>query len=162
MVDGAMASASTRSAIHGFSTSVTIIRRGKMDKVWLVWQGEYSDARVIAVFDNERDAEIHAAMVDDDCYTQSFEVGKVKYNKDKEIGYKIEMLYSDNEYRWYSINGYFAYKVGKNRPRVNVVTVTKYGVNCYYKVNVIADSKEKALKKASDFIAKYRAEKLGL
>jgi hypothetical protein len=30
MVDGAMASAPTRGAIHGFSTSVTIIRRGKM------------------------------------------------------------------------------------------------------------------------------------
>ena len=131
-------------------------------KVWLVWQGEYSDKGVIAVFDNERDAEIHAAMVDDDCYIDSREVGKAEYDRDKEIGYKIEMCYFDNEFRWVSVNGYFARRVGRNRPTVNNVSEANYGKAVYYKVNVYAKSNESAKKKASDIVAKYRAEKLGL
>ena len=131
-------------------------------KVWLVWRGEYSDASVIAVFDNERDAEIHAAMVDDDCYIESHEVGKAEYDRDKEIGYKIKMCYFDNEFKWVSVNGYFARRVGRNRPTVNKVFEANYGKAVYYRVNVYAKSNESATKKASDIVAKYRAEKLGL
>ena len=131
-------------------------------RVWLVWQGEYSDARVIAVFDNERDAEVHAAMVDDYCYVESHPIGKAEYSRDKEIGYRIEMCYCDNEYRWFTIDSYFAYRVGRNRPKINDVTIRDYGNAVYYTVNVIANSKENAVKKASDVVAKYRAERLGL
>lgn len=131
-------------------------------RVWLVWQGEYSDARVIAVFDNERDAEVHAAMVDDYCYVESYPIGKAEYSRDKEIGYRIEMCYCDNEYRWFTIDSYFAYRVGRNRPKINDVTIRDYGNAVYYTVNVIANSKDNAVKKASDVVTKYRAEKLGL
>lgn len=133
-------------------------------KVWLVGEGEYSDARVIAVFDNERDAEVHAAMVDDDCYVWSMEIGKLQYDRNKDVGYRIEMCYVKNEFRWRRVNGYFAYKVGRGRPRLNCVTVNDYGPNgaCYYSVNVVANSKDKAYKIASDLIAKFRAEQASL
>ena len=53
MADGAMASAPRRRGTHGSITAVTIGRRNMMNKVWLVWQGEYSAKDVVAVAQTE-------------------------------------------------------------------------------------------------------------
>ena len=137
-----------------------------MDKVYLVWQGEYSDSRVIAVFDNLRDAEVHAAKVDDNCQIEERVVNEIKinYDNDTTVGYNITACYYDGEFSWISVDSYCSAKIGKNRPVRNKVNeIKRYGPHAaYYKVMVVANSKDKALKIASDLIAKYRAEKAGL
>ena len=60
MVDGAMASAPRRSVTHGSITVVTNMRRDMMNKVWLVWKGEYSEKDVVAVAQTEAIAKAEA------------------------------------------------------------------------------------------------------
>lgn len=137
-----------------------------MNKVYLVWQGKYSDKGVIAVYDKLRDAEVHAARIDGGCYITKHEIGKIKYKEDATVGYNIRLRCGKEGVRWRTIDSYCLPKIGRNRPIRN--KVYEWGDYCYsdgsrdYKVMVVADSEENALKIASDLVAQYRAEKAGL
>lgn len=131
-------------------------------KVWLVWEGEYSDKDVIGVFGDEHVAEVYASRVDDGCYITEHEISKIEYDKCINICYTIKICYCDNNFQWESVKAYSAYKVGKNRQKLNDVILNEYPHVTYYYVTVVAKSKDEAFKKANDLVAKYRAEKAGL
>lgn len=161
-----MATAPRISSTHGFITVVrsTNGRTVNMSKVWLVWQGYYSDKGVIAVFDNEKDAEVHAAMTNNDCYITEHEVGKIEYPADIKIGYDIKVCYIDGKYAWHDVEGYVSpISAYKRKPNLIYEYKSFLHHDCYaYRVVVVSDSKEKAVKIAQDLVAQYRAEKLGL
>lgn len=131
-------------------------------KVWLVWQGYYSDKGVIAVFDNEKDAEVHASMVDDGCYITEHEIGEIKYADDIKIGYNVHICYFDGKYSWARIESYSSAAKSHERGANEIRENNRYVRPTYYTVTVVSDSKEKAIKIAQDLVAQYRAEKYGL
>lgn len=134
------------------------------NKVYIVTQGEYSDYHIVTVFMDRHDAEVYCAMqnrgnIDYWGYSISeYNVGKVVYPPDVEIGYLFAMGINGRM----RLVGNFTKRIGKN---VIVPNIVKASTDCRgteYEVGVMATSMEQATKIAQDLIAKYKAEKEGL
>lgn len=139
-------------------------------KVYLITAGEYSDYSVLAVCSTREKAErlCEAINRNSGCYGDQAEIEEYPVDsipiEDLDIPIWCVCFRGDPYYD--------AYMVRKcNRGGVlNINKLNPYRVHDFhmsngdsmYAVDIMAETEEEAIKKASDYLAKYRSEKEGL
>lgn len=142
-------------------------------KVYLITAGEYSDYGVLAVCSTREKAEHFCEVLNrnggwygDKADIEEYPVDSIPI-EDLDIpvwcvGFKGQPLYAYNVRKCDRGGALDINKLNPYRVR-DFLTRNLYGPGgSDYAVEVMAETKEEAIKKASDYLAKYRAEKEGL
>jgi hypothetical protein len=138
-------------------------------KIYLITAGEYSDYCVLTVCSTREKAEHFCEVLNRNGGRYGDQAGIEEYPVDSIpiedldipvwlVGFKGQPLYASDVRRCDRVG---ALDINKFNPyRIHEFSVSKGG--SIYSVDIMAETEEDAIKKASDYLAKYRAEKEGL
>lgn len=139
--------------------------------VYLVWFGEYSDKYVDAVYDNRSQAEIRASHRDG--FYEGY-IEEMVVNEDPAVPrYRYDITFHPETNELLNIDNVGKFKTEQPRVRRQwyryTVKTELFGAkgeftgDVYaYKATVYAEDEGRALRKAQDDVAKFKAEEAGL
>lgn len=127
-----------------------------MDKVYLVWTGEYSDSKVIYVSDTKEKAKEIAGIVDG--YVDERMLNTLNKEDDSHIHTFSFKLETDNNFKESEYRYDYGYYFGQNE--IEIIDISEYYPNTLeVRINISNFVIEKAFKIACDKLSKIK-EKL--